>query len=67
MVEVIVFGFFPLVIVLGFFALVAVVLSAEPPASAGYGSCYEVRPICMAPQAALCMCDQTNYCFWVCR
>ena len=32
----------------------------------GYGSCYEVKPICAYGQKAVCMCDQTNYCFWAC-
>lgn len=35
-------------------------------AEAGYGSCYEVQPICIGTQP-VCMCNQQNYCFWACR
>jgi hypothetical protein len=33
---------------------------------AGYGSCYEVQPICIQGHPA-CVCDRNNNCFWACR
>lgn len=44
-----------------------VAMSSSRDAAADIGSCYSVRPICMPGQAALCMCDQTYNCFWVCK
>lgn len=40
---------------------------SPPPLVEQYGSCFGVKPICMYPQRAVCMCQ--NYgsnCFWVC-
>ena len=47
-------------------ASITVVLVATNEASAGYGSCYEVQPICIGTHP-VCMCNQNNYCFWACR
>lgn len=37
-----------------------------PTVHAGYGSCYEVPPICIGTHPQ-CMCNQYNQCFWACR
>jgi hypothetical protein len=43
------------------------VVFAERPAEADIGSCYSVRPICLAPQVPICICDIVRNCFWACR
>ena len=42
--------------------------SAAPsaPEESGYGSCYEVKPLCLQGKPA-CLCDYAMKCFWACR
>lgn len=39
--------------------------TTTPPAE-GYGSCYEVQPLCMYPTHPYCACNARNYCQWIC-
>lgn len=47
------------------FIVIGVQLEQQPEEQ-GYGSCYEVKPICIqgSPQ---CVCTVTQQCFWACR
>jgi hypothetical protein len=53
-------------------AIAALTMTLTPPEDpapepVGYGSCYEVQPICMNGRPPICVCDLQNYCFWACR
>lgn len=39
---------------------------SSPKLTEGYGSCYEVRPLCQYPTHPLCVCNANNYCQWIC-
>lgn len=39
---------------------------SAPPVTEGYGSCYEVRPLCQYPTHPYCVCNARNYCQWIC-
>ncbi len=55
-----------LVALAAWLAMVPKRADAEPEPT-GIGSCYEVAPICLYPQAPLCICDQQMRCMWVCK
>lgn len=47
--------------------LAGLLASHARPAHAGIGMCYEIKPICMAGQHAICVCSSNNNCFWACE
>lgn len=55
-----------LTILFAFFLLLWFGACSAPPAPSGYGSCYEVQPLCQYPTHPFCACNARNYCQWIC-
>lgn len=49
------------------FVALGIAIEDTEPEPAGYGSCYEARPICVGGGSPTCMCTVTQRCYWVCR
>lgn len=40
--------------------------SQPAPEPQGYGSCYELKPLCPPGQDPVCVCNTNNSCNWAC-